>query len=71
MLLDLNPDLVVGFSLNSNNKMFSVIEKLGIPVLLNGDWLEETPLGRAEWVKFFGVLFDKEKMADSIFNDIF
>lgn len=70
LLLDLKPDLVVGFSLNSNNKMFSVIEKLGIPVLLNGDWLEETPLGRAEWIKFFGVLFDKEKMADSIFNDI-
>lgn len=70
LLLDLKPDLVVGFSLNSNNKMFSVIEKLRIPVLLNGDWMEETPLGRAEWIKFFGVLFDKEKLADSIFNDI-
>lgn len=70
LLLDLKPDLVVGFSLNSNNKMFSVIEKLGIPVLLNGDWMEETPLGRSEWIKFFGVLFDKEKMADSLFNDI-
>jgi iron complex transport system substrate-binding protein len=32
--------------------------------------LEETPLGRAEWIKFFGVLFDKEKQADSIFNVI-
>lgn len=70
LLLDLKPDIVVGFSLNSNNKMFSTIEKLGIPVLLNGDWLEETPLGRAEWIKFFGVLFDKEKEADSIFNKI-
>lgn len=70
LLLDLKPDLVVGFSLNSNNKMFSVIQKLGIPVMLNGDWMEETPLGRAEWIKFFGVLFDKEKMADSLFNDI-
>jgi iron complex transport system substrate-binding protein len=70
LLLDLKPDLVVGFSMNSNNKMFSVIEKLGIPVLLNGDWVEETPLGRAEWIKFFGVLFDKEKLADSIFNDL-
>ncbi len=70
LLLDLHPTIVVGFSLNSNNKMFAVIEKLGIPVLLNGDWLEETPLGRAEWIKFFGVLFDKEKLADSIFNNI-
>ena len=70
VLLDLNPDLVIGFSLNSNNKMFSTIEKLGISVILNGDWLEETPLGRAEWIKLFGALFNKENEADSIFNAI-
>jgi len=70
VLLELNPEIVVGFSLSSNNKMFENIEKAGIPVLLNGDWLEETPLGRAEWLKFFAVLFNKEKLADSIFNAI-
>ena len=70
LLLDLQPDLVIGFSLNSNNKMFTNIEKAGIPVILNGDWLEKTPLGRAEWIKLFGVLFNKEKQADSIFNHI-
>ncbi len=70
LLLDLHPDLVIGFTLNSNNKMFTTIKKMGIPVLLNGDWLEETPLGRAEWIKVFGVLFNKEKQADSIFTNI-
>ena len=70
VLLELYPDALIGFSLSSNNKMFANIEKAGIPVLLNGDWLEETPLGRAEWIKFFGVLFNKEKEADSIFNYI-
>jgi len=70
LLLELKPDVVVGFSINSNNKMFNTIQNFGIPVLLNGDWIEETPLGRAEWIKFFGVLFNKEKEADSIFNDI-
>lgn len=70
LLIEMHPSAVIGFSLTSNNKMFSTIQKLGIPVLLNGDWLEETPLGRAEWIKFFGVLFDKEKLADSIFNKI-
>ena len=69
-LLELNPDAVIGFSLSSTNKVFSIIEKMGIPVILNGDWLEETPLGRAEWIKFFGALFNKEKEADSIFNVI-
>ena len=39
-------------------------------MLFNGDWLEESPLGRAEWIKFFGLLFDREKEADSIFTGI-
>lgn len=70
LLLDLKPDVVVGFSINSNNKMFATIEKMNIPVILNGAWLEENPLGRAEWIKMFGVLFDKEAQADSIFDTI-
>lgn len=69
-LLDLKPDVVMGFSVNANNKMFETIEKIGIPVVFNGAWLEETPLGRAEWIKLFGVLFDKEKQADSVFKVI-
>ena len=70
ILLDLQPELIVGFSVSGADKSLSVIEKAGIPVIYNGDWLEETPLGRAEWIKFFGVLFDKEQQADSIFNTI-
>ena len=56
--------------MGSMNKTYNLIEKHGIPVIINGDWREETPLGRAEWIKFFGALFDKEKLADSIFNTI-
>ena len=70
VILDLNPDVIVGFSMTKNNKSLNFIEKSGIPVILNGDWLEETPLGRAEWIKFFGALYNKEKEADSIFNFI-
>ena len=70
ILLDLQPELVVGYAVSSSNKIYNIIEKAGIPVIYNGDWLEETPLGRAEWIKFFGVLFDKEKQADSIFKVI-
>jgi iron complex transport system substrate-binding protein len=70
ILVDLQPDLVVGYSVSSADKSLTTVHKAGIPVIYNGDWLEETPLGRAEWIKFFGVLFDKEKQADSIFNTI-
>jgi iron complex transport system substrate-binding protein len=70
VLIDLNPELIIGFSMYGKDKSYETVKKAGIPVILNGDWLEETPLGRAEWVKFFGVLFNKEKEADSIFNKI-
>ena len=70
ILLDLQPELVVGFSVSAADKSLTTIKKAGIDVIYNGDWLEKTPLGRAEWIKFFGVLFDKEKQADRIFKTI-
>ncbi len=70
ILIDLAPDVVIGFAIDGNNSTFATIEKTGIPVLYNSDWTETSPLGKAEWIKFFGVLFNKEKEADSIFKTI-
>lgn len=70
VMLELKPDVVIGFGIDGNNKTFETIKKSGIPVIYNGDWVEGSPLAKAEWIKFFGVLFDKEKQADSIFNQI-
>jgi len=62
--------VVVGFGVESVNKAFETVKKARIPVIYNGDWVESSPLAKAEWIKFFGVLFNKEKKADSIFNSI-
>ena len=70
ILLDLSPELVMSFAVDKPNKSFSTIQKMGIPILLNGDWLEETPLGRAEWIHVFGAIFNETKKADSIFSHI-
>ncbi|ETN95948.1 ABC transporter substrate-binding protein [Zhouia amylolytica] len=70
ILIDMKPDVVVGFSINSQNKTYDAIQRSGISVAYNGDWAEETPLGKAEWIKFFAPFFGKEKLADSIFNSI-
>ena len=70
VILDIKPDLVVGFGVDGNNKSLETIRKSNIPVIYNGDWVEKSPLAKAEWIKFFGVLFDKEKEADSVFNTI-
>ena len=34
------------------------------------DYMEESSLGRAEWMKFYGMLFGREKAADSLFNEV-
>ncbi|SCY66127.1 iron complex transport system substrate-binding protein [Flavobacterium caeni] len=70
VLLDLQPDLIVGFGIDNNNPALDNLQKSGLKVMLNGDWNEQTPLGKAEWIKFFGALYGKEKQADSIFNQI-
>jgi len=70
ILIDLAPEAVIGFAIDGNNATFATIEKTGIPVLYNSDWTETSPLGKAEWIKFFGALFNKEKEADSIFKTI-
>ena len=66
----LEPELVVGFGIDNQNKAYKALESVGIPVVYNGDWTEETPLGKAEWIKFFGPFFGKENEADSIFRRI-
>tara|TARA_R110002049_G_scaffold176559_1_gene343748 strand:+ start:2664 stop:3875 length:1212 start_codon:yes stop_codon:yes gene_type:complete len=70
ILLELKPDVVVGFGIDGNNRSLEIIKKSGIPVIFNGDWVESSPLAKAEWIKFFGALYNKEREADSIFNHI-
>ncbi|WCM42690.1 ABC transporter substrate-binding protein [Flavobacterium sp. CBA20B-1] len=68
--VDLQPQIIVGLSMDSETSKFNQFEKAGIPVLYNADWVETSPLGKAEWVKFFGVLFDQQQKADEYFNNI-
>jgi iron complex transport system substrate-binding protein len=70
VLLELQPDVVIGFGIDGTSKSFETIKKSNIPVIYNGDWIETSPLAKAEWIKFFGVLFNKEKEADIVFNQI-
>ncbi len=63
MVIELNPEVVVGFSINSENKAYKTLQRSNIPVVYNGDWTEETPLGKAEWIKFFAPFFGLEEQS--------
>jgi iron complex transport system substrate-binding protein len=69
-LLSLDPDLVFAFSMGSELSMIRKIQLSGIPLVLDADFLEDHPLGRAEWIKFIAAFFDKDQEADSIFSHI-
>ena len=65
-----------GCTLAIENRMIShspeVVEKLedfGIPVMIEYSSYESHPLGRVEWIKFFGALFGKEEIAEQIFEE--
>lgn len=70
IILELQPDLVVGFGVDGSSKSLENLRRANIPVIYNGDWVEESPLAKAEWIKFFGTLYNKQKQADSIFDAI-
>lgn len=49
------------------NASYGGVEKLGVPLIECADYMETSPLGRAEWMRFYGILFGCEAKADSLF----
>lgn len=67
LILNIKPDVVFSFPSNGNLDWLKQFNIKNIPVT---EYLENHPLAQAEWIRFFGYLFHKEKIADSIFNSI-
>ncbi len=71
VLLDLDPDLLVATALPKTRKTgYNAIVDAGVPVLVVSEWLESSPLGRAEWLKMYGALLGKDDSARRTFEEI-
>lgn len=69
--ISLKPDMIFTFGMGEWSKdRDERLMRTGIPVAVSVDHLEESPLARAEWIKFFAVFVDKETQADSIFDAV-
>lgn len=66
VLIENNPD-VAFFSL-FKGQAFSKLTEIGIKIIPFADYLEEDPLGRAEWLKFAAAFLGREAEADSLFR---
>jgi iron complex transport system substrate-binding protein len=67
LLTAIEADLVMAYSMTSDLGQLKKIQDLGTPVVINAEFLEKHPLGRAEWIKFMALFFNDEARADSIF----
>jgi iron complex transport system substrate-binding protein len=71
LILSLCPDLVMAYGIGSEvSGMVKRLEDMDIPVILNGDYLEDQPLGKTEWIRFVASFFDRDWQADSIFRSV-
>lgn len=68
--LQLSPSALMMSGYNQHDANAQRIERAGVPVIYNNEWMETSLLGRAEWVRFVAAFYDKEKLADSIFGEV-
>ncbi len=68
-IITVSPDAILLSPFN-NSGGHGGLDKLGIPIVECADYMESDPLGRAEWIKLYGMLFGKESEADSIFSKV-
>ena len=61
------PDVVFMSAYSTNDAATMRLQKAGLVVVPVMEWVENDPLGRAEWVRFFGAFLDKKTLADSVF----
>lgn len=70
-LLNLQPELVTTLALGNVKKDdYQLLTEKGFHVVIVSDFMEETPLGRAEWVKFMALFTNQEAEAEAVFAPI-
>ncbi len=71
VLAELRPDLVFLYGVyGDNSAMTRKLDELGIKYIYIGDYVEQSPLGKAEWLVAFGEMFDRREQAADIFDSV-
>jgi len=63
-------DVVFAYGFDPSTDAHPVLLDAGIPTAVSGEWLETSPLGRAEWVKFAAAFYNREAEANAAFAEI-
>ncbi len=69
LLIELDPELVLGYGIGvAEDDNHPALFEAGLDVVLTTEFLEPTPLARAEWIKFIALFFDREAEAEVLFS---
>ncbi len=66
-MIEIGAEYVIASPFQNSN--YGPVEKIGIPIIEGADYMESLPLGRTEWIRFYGLLFNKQNVADSLFRE--
>jgi iron complex transport system substrate-binding protein len=65
------PQMVMTYGIENEIAGFiNRMDQLDIPVVINGEYLEEAPLGKLEWIKFVAAFYNMEETANAWFDSI-
>jgi len=70
MIIELDPDWIMISTLGDDLRYLELLNSAGIPPIINGEYVEQHPLGRAEWIKFTGIFLGKYEEAKIIFEQV-
>ena len=68
-IMDVKPDVIM-LSPFENSGGYGKTEEIGIPLIECAEYMETSPLGRAEWMRFYGLLFGVGEKADAMFHEV-
>jgi iron complex transport system substrate-binding protein len=68
--LALKPDAIISSAYAQRDNYSERLIQAGFPIIYSLEWMENSPLARAEWIKMIATFFDKEELADSLFSSI-
>jgi iron complex transport system substrate-binding protein len=69
-LIEIDPDLVMTYGTGvARYDHYGKLMEAGFRVAMNSEYMELTPLGRSEWIKFVAAFFDMEAEADRLFSE--
>ena len=68
-IMDVKPDVIM-LSPFENSGGYGKTEEIGIPLIECAEYMETSPLARAEWMRFYGLLFGVQEKADLLFHEV-